>query len=181
MPKVNKINIDFQVLNSGDPKILLIADFSDWAHVYNEPCVISITMPGAANSIKYNFVKNNINGFNSNTLGITCSTNCGDPDYLDLPDGIYEICLEASPNTFRKLKYYLKLDNTQLELDKQLVRLGFDYDIKNKAYIEHLQTIDFLLTVASAATRLGEIPKAAGHFDEAVKLLERYKDCKNCF
>lgn len=181
MPKVGKINIDFQVINSNDPKILMIADFSDWAHVINEPAVISITMPGAANAIQYNFVKKNINGFNSNTLGISCETNCGDPDYLDLPDGIYEICLEASPNTFKKQRYYLKLDSTRLELDKQLVKLGFTYSINNKEYIEHLQTIDFLLTVASAATRLGDIPKAAEHFNEALKLLEKYKDCKNCF
>ncbi len=86
MPEIGKINIDFQIVESHDPKILMIADFSEWAHIVNEPCVVSITMPGAANPIQYNFVKHNINGFNSNTLGITCSTGCDDPDYLDLPD-----------------------------------------------------------------------------------------------
>ena len=138
-------------------------------------------MPGAANPVQHNFVKSNINGFNSNTLGITCSVGCDDPDYIDLPDGIYDICLEGSPNTFKKQRYYLKLDSTRLELDKQLVKLGFEYDLNNTAYVQHLQTIDFLLTVASSNTRLGDIPMAHEMFQEALKLLEKYKNCKNCF
>lgn len=181
MPNIGRINIDFQVIDSGDPKILMIGDFSDWAHIVNEPAVISITMPGAANPIQYNFVKNNINGFNSNTLGITCDVGCNEPDYLDLPDGIYEICLEGSPNTFRKMRYYLKLDSTRLELDKQIVKLGFKYSEDYDKKRQHLELIDWLLTLASSSTRLEEIPEASEYFQEALKMLEKYKDCKTCF
>lgn len=178
--ELGKINIDFQVLESGDPNILMIADFSSWLHIENQPSVISITLPGSSIPVRHNFVKNNINGFNSNTLNITCSYNCDNPDYVPLPDGIYEILLEASPNTFNQKRYYLKLDNTRLELDKQLVRLGLDFDINSEERVNHIQLIDFLLLAASANTRLGDIPKASEHFTEALRLLEKYKDCKNC-
>ncbi len=181
MPEIGKINIDFQVVESHDPKILMIADFSEWAHIVNQPAVISITMPGAANPIQHNFIKYNINGFNSNTLGITCDIGCDDPEYIDLADGIYEICLEGSPNTFRKLRYYLKIDATRLEWDKQLVKLGFRYNDSIEKQRKHLETIDWLLDLASASTRLGEIPEASEYFQEALKMLEKYKECKTCF
>lgn len=172
--------IDFQIINSNDPKILMIADFSEWFHIESKPAVISITMPGSKYPVQHNFVKNNLNGFNSNTLGMTCDVGCDDPKYSDLPDGIYKICVEGSPNTFKKIRYYLKTDRTSLDLDKQMVKLGIEYNLSDKEYREHLETIDFLLRVARAATRLGEIPKGSQHFEHAIKLLEKYRECKNC-
>ena len=184
MSELKKINIDFQCITSNDPKILMIADFSEWSHIENQPAVISIKMPGSSESIQYNFVKNNINGFNSNTLGITCDVGCNDPDYIDLPDGIYEICLEASPNTFNKFRYYLKLDATKLELAKQFVKLGFKYSKLDEKLVQtrqYLEDIDFYLTLATSSTLLEEIPEASSYFHEAIKMLEKYKECKNCF
>lgn len=177
---IGKINIDFQVVHSGDPKIIMVADFSSWLYIETEPAVISITLPGSHNPIQFNFEKNKINGFNSNNLGIGCSYNCDEPEYADLPDGIYDIKLEASPNTFNKQRYYLKTDKIQLELDELLVKLGFTYNEKDKDKINNLQLIDFLLMVARAAIRLGDIPKASEHFNEALKLIEKTKECKNC-
>lgn len=181
MAEIGKPVINFQILNTYDPKMLIIADFSKWLHIENQPAVISIKLPGSKKYIEYNFVKNKINAFNSNTLGISCDVGCNDPDYSDLPDGIYDVCLQGSPNTFKKQKYYLKIDRTRIELDKQFIKLGFEYSLDNKAYIDHLQTVDILLMAASSATRLGEIPKAHDNFMEALKLLEKYKDCKTCF
>lgn len=177
---IGKINIDFQVVHSGDPKIIMVADFSSWLHIETQPAVLSITLPGSRTAIQFNFEKNKINGYNSNNLGIGCSHNCEGEDYADLPDGIYDIKLEASPNTFNKQRYYLKTDKAQLELDKLLVKLGFTYNEKDKEKINNLQLIDFLLQVAGAATRLGDIPKASEHFSEALKLIEKIKECKNC-
>lgn len=102
MPELGKIRVDFQVITSNDPKILMVADFSEWKHIVGLPAVISITLPGARNPIQHNLIKNKINGFNSNTLGLTCETGCTDPEYQDLPDGIYTICVEGSPNKFSK-------------------------------------------------------------------------------
>jgi hypothetical protein len=39
---------------------------------------------------------------------------------LDLPDGIYDVTIKGSPDTFQKNRQYLRTTKTQLELDKLL-------------------------------------------------------------
>ncbi len=89
--------------------------------------------------------------------------------------------MNTEENTFRKLRYYLKLDSTRLEWDKQLVKLGFRYNDSIEKRRKHLETIDWLLDLASASTRLEEISEASEYFHEALKMLEKYKECKTCF
>lgn len=176
--ELGRINIDFQVINSNDPALLLIGDYSDWKHIRNKPSVIEITLPGSSQAVSYNFVKGSINSFNSNNLYLGCN-DC--QEYTDLPDGIYTILLKGSPDTFNKKRYYLKLDKIRLELDKIYVGAGLEYDKNNKAYRDSLSTIEFYLRVAEAHTRRGNIAKAYTFFTEAANLVEKNKNCKNCY
>jgi len=61
MDVVGQIKIDFQVIESKNPKYLTIGDLSDWAYASNKPSYISITLPGSKNAITHTWKKNAIN------------------------------------------------------------------------------------------------------------------------
>ena len=176
--ETGKINIDFAVLNSYDPALLLVGDFSDWKHIYQKPSIIEITLPGSSQAISYSFVKRTINSFNSSTLYLNCSDCDG---YSPLPDGVYTIVVKGSPDKFYRKRYYLKIDTLRLELDKIYVGAGVAYNENDKEYREALANIEFKLDVAQAHTRSGNIRKANAFFKDAQCLVEKYKQCKNCY
>ena len=179
MPTIGEINIDFYVF-SLDTKSILIGDISTWNSAENKPAVISITPPGSDSPIKLNFAKHRTNGFNSNTLNLTCVTECGEQNYVDLSDGVWEILLQASPSTFSKKRYYLKTDQISTEIAKIYIKAGLEYDINNKQLRDDLEDIDFLIDQAKSATIGGKKVIAERNFEMAVTLLNKYQDCKNC-
>lgn len=178
--EIGKIDLNFQVEDTGDPKLIIIKDFSKWRVLENMPSYIEITMPGSNKPITLPFEKNATNAFDSLSLGISCHVDCED-NRVDLQDGIYEFCLKGGKEGNRQFhRYYLKKDRLQTELDKAWVRLGIDYDIKNETFIKKLIYIEGYLKAASAATRLGKIPEAHDYFMLAEKEIRSYTNCKNC-
>lgn len=178
--EIGEIRIDFQVVDSGDPKLLLVQDFSKWRVIEDMPSYIEITLPGSKKPIIVPFEKHAVNGFNSLSLGISCHVDC-EENLQDLPDGIYEFCVRGGDEgSYKKHRYYLKKDRLQTELDKAWIRLGIDYDIKDEIYRNRLLYIEGYLRAASAATRLGKIPKAHDFYMLAEETIRRYVNCKNC-
>lgn len=178
--EIGKINLDFQVPDSGNPKMLFVWDFSKWRVIENMPSYIEITLPGARNPVIRNFDKNKMNGYNSLSLGVSCHVDC-EENLQDLQDGVYEICVKGGKDgTYTKHKYFLKTDKFQLELDKVWVRLGLDYKLSDEKTILAIFKIKALLEAAKAATKVGKIPQANEYFITANELLEKYKECKNC-
>lgn len=180
MSNIGKIELNFQVIDSKDPKFLLIADFSDWKVIEELPAFIEITLPGSRIPVVSNFHKNKINGFNSIRLGTSTHIDC-EENFQDLPDGIYEICLKGGANGQRTFhRYYLKRDKFRLELNKAWTKLNLEYSIFDKDLRESLLIIEGFIKAASAAATLGEIPKARDYFNLAKSRLEAYKECKDC-
>lgn len=178
--KVVKINLDFEVIESKSPKILIVGDFSEWSQLYQKPSILKITLPGSNKPSSHNFIKKSLNSYNSVTLGLTNVQPCKE-NYADLPDGIYFLELLASPSTYKFSRYYLKLDRTRLKLDEIYIKSGFEYDPKDKKFREDMADIEFLLRVAEARTREGDIKNAKRDFDEAIKIMNSYSECKNCY
>jgi hypothetical protein len=179
MSTIGEIKIDFYVF-SLDTKSLLIGDISTWNSAENKPALISITPPGSKNPVKLNFAKYKVNGFNSNTLNLTCVTECGEQNYVELSDGVWEVLLEASPSSFNKKRYYLKTDQITTEIAKIYIKAGLEYDVNNKQLRNDLEDIDFLIEQAKAATVLGDKVKAERNFEMAIVLLKKYQECKDC-
>lgn len=180
MEIVGEIRVDFDVY-SNSPQSLTIFDNSDWTYSSTLPAYVKVTMPGASSSKNYAFVKNKINNFNSHNLGISClSGNCTEEVYIDLPDGVYTICLQSGYANINKLKYYLKTDVFELEYDKVLVKFGFEYNSQDELFIKQMTKVKFLLSVAKANAKLGDVVKAQRFFEEAKTILKRYVECKNC-
>lgn len=180
MSDIGKIRLDFHVTTTGDPKFLLVHDFSEWRVIENLPANLEIVVPGSRKPIIKLFKKNATNGLNSLNLGLSNHVDC-EENYLDLPDGIYEFCLKGgAEGKHIKSRYFLKKDLFQLSFDKMRTKLGLEYNIYDKEYREDLVTIDILSEAASSATRRGEIEKAKSYFEQASSLLKAYKECKDC-
>ena len=174
-----KIELDFQVLDTGDPRVLMIADNSEWGQIENSPKIIDITLPGEKweNRITHYFKANQINTFNSNTLNLACTTST---ELVDLPDGIYTITLTGSPETYTTTRNYLKIDSTQLSLDKLFIEFYTSCKESYKCFKDYVIDIQMLIDGAKACVRYGDTGKAQELLYRAQELIERVKRCKKC-
>lgn len=177
---IGKINVDFEVIPTHNPKKILIGDMSNWSVAENKASIICMTPPGSSVAINNTFQKHKLNIFHSVNLKLSCLVECADQEYNDLPDGIWTINLKSSFTGIGKTRYYLKSDVFQIELDKIYVRAGLEFDKSKKDFRNDLQDIEFLIRTASAHTRLGDSFKADRDFSQAKELLAKYQNCKDC-
>ena len=175
------VKIDFLVVNTKDKKSIWIGDQSQWGVAENLPAYLEILVPGSTRWLTHNFIKKNLHILNSTNLGLSCVTDgCGGQEYEDLPDGVWEFCLKSSFEGLNKKRYYLKSDSLRVEADKVYIKVGLDYD-PSKQVIKDLEKFEFFMTASEAYMRRGDHVKAKRAFDEASKLIENYKNCKNCY
>jgi len=179
MSEIGKINIDFQILKTHDPKVILIADTSDWKHIADKTSVLEITMPGGGVPRELIWNKHKINIVNSSTLGITPKA-CDATQLVELPDGVYTIAVKGEPNYFCKERFYLRTERLELEVGKLYLSLGVDFDknLEKQKLRDDLLKIDSMIKAANFATMLGELDKTAMYFKEAQKRLKSF--CKSC-
>ena len=115
---MKKIHIDFQIYDSEDPKQIIVLDTSIWSYIEDKPSIIEILTPGEKDAVVYPYTKNGFNILNSINLGLNCS-DCNQ-NLLDLPDGVYEITIKGSPDSFYKKRCYLRTTIIQSKLDDLL-------------------------------------------------------------
>ena len=177
MAQVGNININFTVF-SDDPQHLTVGDLSDWVYAENLPSYIEILLPGSKRPRTFTFNKKKLNIFNSHNLGLSClSGDCTEEQYVDLPDGIYRICVKSNFEGIQKDKFYLKTDRFNIEYSKVMIKDGIEY---NKDFIEYMMQVKFLVEVAKSHAMLGDFVKAQRFFEDAKKKLRKYVECKNC-
>ena len=178
MDVIGNININFEI-TSNSPLYLDIRDLSDWIYAEQLPSYILVTIPGSKKPKTFSFKKFKTNTFNSHNLGLSCFTNdCRDETYVDLPDGIYTICVKSGLENIENTQYYLKTDRFEIEYGKVLVKYGIDNLEQN--FINLMVKIKYILDAAKYNTMIGDFVKANRYFQESKKLLKRFVDCKNC-
>ena len=174
------VNIDFIVLNTLDPRVIIVADKSQWGVANNRPSIISITPPGSKQAITKPFAKRKLNFFNATNLGLDCfPTDCSEHEAVFLPDGIWEFCLESDFEGLKKRRFFLKDDSIRIELDKLYIKQGLRFDPLSNIF-QSTSKIEFYLTSANAFVRDGDHVLAHQAFVMAQKELEKWKDCKDC-
>lgn len=177
MEIIGNINIDFNVF-SNSPKFLHVADLSDWLYAEELPAYILITIPGSSKTKNFTFSKEKINSFNSHNLGLSClKGNCQEEEYVELPDGIYTICVKSGYEGIENSKFYLKTDRFEIEIAKVMIKDGLEY---NQDFILLMTKIKFLLDVAKSHAMLGDFVKAQRFFEESKSLLNKMVECKDC-
>lgn len=166
------IYIDFFV--SSDLYNLVINDTSCWGLAETKPAVIEITFPGSKKPISKYFPKKTT-VYDSNSLGVTCGDEC---DLVELPDGIYNIKLKASPQSFYKEVRYAKLDQLRQVLDAAYV-IALDDECKS-CKKEELLTLEFKKLQIEALVRRGDIKRAQSIYDGVKKIADKLSNCENC-
>lgn len=178
MDIVGQIHIDFQIIETGNKKVLSVADSSTWLYAENKPSYISIKLPGSKKEKVFSFKKNAINNINSHLLGLSClKGDCKEEVYVDLPDGIYNIKVLSGYEGIEKERYYLKTDILDLEIAKALTLIGFNYNENLLNKREPYKKIKDCLTQAKDSTKLGDFVEANRYYQEAVKLFNK-QNCK---
>lgn len=176
MAILDNIDLDFQVINTGDPKVLVVSDTSVWGAIEDKPSIIEIIIPGSVKVRTYNFIKGKSNVFNSSNLLITdVGVNS------DLNDGIYSITIKGSPDTNCEHRYFLKADKFQLALDKLYMSLGvYNNDKEVTKQRNEILNIDSLRKTAEAFVRDGKPNEGLSFFKKAYIKLNDLNDCNTC-
>lgn len=175
---MNNIHLDFEVVGSYNPKTLRVADQSEWGILADRPAIIEIKRPESEEIYTYYLGKNQLNVFNSKTLGV----NPGAPanDFVDIPDGIYDITIKGSPSSYSSNRKYLKTDSMRLNLDKVWVRAGVLCEDEDEEIIEKIKEVEFVLTVAESSMRLGNFDTVSQLMEKARHLIDVINNCKYC-
>lgn len=172
--------LDITILDSHNPKLLVVADSSFYPSGWQiVSATLQITVPGyAAKQIPFD--AQNINIYNSNTLGITCDV---DACYLqDLPDGIYIFKYAIAPalsyNTTRNI---LRVDKLYEKFDEKFLNLEMftcDGQLKRNQHLL-LDEIEFYIQGAIAAGNRCANKLAIDLYKKATTLLSKLTNKSN--
>lgn len=175
----SSISLSFQVLETRDPKVLQVLDESVWGILSERKAIIDITVPGRKEPVTFYLGKNMVNTFTSLTLGVNCADD-GKMEYLDLPDGIYDIRITGSPSAYTFGRKYLKSDSLRRAVDRLWIRADVLGDGRDDELIGKISEIEYLLAAAEANVRLGIIEDAHALLDRANELVYLARECVNC-
>lgn len=174
----SEIKLDFQVIPTNDPKILMVADNSKWGILTDRTAIIEVTVPGFQDPCVHYLGQNQINEFTSLTLGLNCYDDCKTP-YNDLPDGVYNITIKGSPSDYNFNRKYLKTDSIRLELDKMYAKASACEHVDTDL-VGSIKKAEFCILSAEANVRIGNIANAHKLLDKANKIIDLARDCIHC-
>lgn len=177
---VSTPQLDITILDSHNSKLLVVADSSVYPSGWNivSP-TLSITVPGyPAKQIPFD--AQNINIYNSNTLGITCDV---DVCYLqDLPDGIYTFKYAIAPAlSYNTTKSILRVDKLYERFDEKFLNLEIftcDGQLKRNQHLV-LDEIEFYIQGAIAAGNRCSNKLALELYKKATSLLNKLTNKSN--
>ncbi len=174
---MSSINIDFDV--TSDLYFLKVFDRSNWGIIANGPSIIEITQPGFKTPTVFTFDKGVVSMYNSVSLDSTC-VNCADQELIVLSDGIYDIKVKGSPDTYNKDIKYLKTDELRMNLDRLYINsLNSDSPFKED-FAKKMMEMEFLLKGAEANLRWDNETLCGKLFELVVSKAEALKNCKYC-
>lgn len=172
-------NIDFKILDSNDPKTIVLMDTSTYLDQPELP-LIDIIPPGYTGYIQVAYIPGTTIVLNSDDLKLT--DNCEYEALADLPDGVYQIKMKVCPyNQLFKKQCFLK--DTIFYRNYQTLLLSFDQgcdgydtdDLKRKVL-----DLDILLQSAKAEVSQCNVDRGIQKFQTAVSSLDSINKKLNC-
>lgn len=181
MAGIHRHILNFDILDTGNPKTLVFLDESEYMEEPERP-LLEVVMPGFDKYFLVNIEARKVNTFNSNTLHLTAVLK---QDFLtNLPDGVwdfrYKICPYDKVFTCKK-HMRMALLNEKLVILHDKIDLA-DCDTKeNKDLEKDLFKIYSLMEGAKAVVN-ANVKKAQSYYQLADKLVQKLLDkfCKNC-
>jgi len=181
MAGVNRHHLDFEILDTGNPKTLVFVDASEYMEEPERP-LLEVTMPGYDKYSLVNVNAKHVNTFNSSTLKINMvlNQNC----LVDLPDGVWHFNYKICPYQYVHVsKYYLRTALLKQKMAYLQDRIDLaDCEVKEDSDLKS-QILNVYVLLEGAKDVVNKNPKKAGQYyqlaDKIVtKLLDKF--CKNC-
>lgn len=172
-------NIDFLIVDSNDPKTIVLMDTSTYLEQPELP-VIDVIPPGYTGYIQIPYLPNSTIVLNSDDLKFT--DNCEFEYLADLPDGVYQIKMKVCPyNQLFKKQCFLK--DTIFYRNYQTLLLSFDqgcdsYDTDSLK--SQMLDLDILVQSAKAEVAMCNVDRGVQKFQAAMSALDRINQKLNC-
>lgn len=170
---MDPISLDFQIIETNDPKVLLVMDNSVWGVIEEVDAIINITLPAEDYPVTLYFSKHAVNSYNSIYLNYNC-VNGNVADFKDLPDGVYEIELVGAGGKIFK-RSYLRTVLLRKKIDTMYIDCLMDCDNINEPIRKNIQTIETYIAAAEANMRNNNNEMAYRYYSIADKLSDKCK------
>jgi hypothetical protein len=181
MAGLHRHELDFEILETGNPKTLVFVDSSEYMEEPERP-LLEVVLPGHTKYLLVNVQARKVNTFNSSTIGINevLSEEC----LVELPDGVYELKYKICPY---KHVFICKKHMRVTQLNQKIALLHSKIDladchIKDDVELQkELFRIYSLIEGAKAVVNYNSV-KAQSYYQLADKLVQKQLDkiCKNC-
>lgn len=162
--------LDFEILDTGNPKTLVFLDSSEYMSEPERP-LLEVTLPGHTKYFLLNIAARKVNTFNSNTIGLSelFESNC----LMELPDGIYTFKYKICPYDS---VYIQKKILRKVKIDKSINMILRDADLSDERLKKELTDIWVLIAAAEANTEDNQISKAIEQFKLANSMVDKILD-----
>lgn len=181
MAGIHKHILDFEILDTGNPKTLVFVDSSEYMEEPERP-LLEVVMPGYNKYVLVNVIAKRVNTFNSSTLNINqvLTSDC----LVDLPDGLWQFKYKICPYKYTyKTKNFMRtalLQNKLAYLEDQIDLAGCEAQENKETKVELLNIYMLIEGAKNLANMNGK--KAASYYQLADKMVSKLIDkfCKNC-
>lgn len=172
MSAIQENHLDFEILDSDNPKIIIFIDASTYLDPTPEKPILEVVLPGFNQYFIININPYEVNVFNANTVGYT-KTFTNEYNCLgDLPDGVWEFTYRVCPYdlvyikkcVLRKAQLNQKLNTLYKLLQNADCSLKEERQLKNK-----LTDIEIFINTAKAYAAECDKARASNFYQIADK------------
>lgn len=175
--------LDFEILETGNPKTLVLVDSSQYMEPPDRP-LLEVFLPGFNKYLLTNVVASQVNTFNSSTLNLNPTLNI---NFLqDLPDGVWSFRYKICPYDYNFTdKKHMRVTLLQGKLNRLYTHVSIDgcsCPTQTDVFIQkELTRIHILIEGAKSVVNIDSI-KAFKYYNLANRLIDELleKFCKNC-
>jgi hypothetical protein len=177
---IQSYKIDFVVLDTNDPKKIILLDQSKYLDTPEKPKLF-ITPPGFTGHLEVQYKPNSIIILDSDSIKLTESCDYNDK-LVNLTDGVYQITMAICPYSELFSKKCI-LKTTQLEASYRELLLSLDVSspcITDAKLKEQIIDLDILIQSAKAEITICNIEKATSKYKTAASKLASINKKLNC-
>lgn len=175
---IDTYKIDFLVLETGDPRFIVLYDTSNYLSTPEKP-LLEITPPGFTGHYELPYNVGGITVINSDNIGLT--EECDYDDYAPLPDGVYIIKQKVCPyDELFEQKYYLVTNLFDSKFNELLTKID-SYDRADSSVVKAtILDVEVLIKSAKAEIVYCNVQKGVNKYKTAMHLVEKLLNKVNC-
>lgn len=172
MPAIIRNYLDFEIIETDNPKLLIFIDGSEYMDEHPEKPLLEIKLPGFNDYFIVSMKHREVNILNANTIGITKTFVNNYQCLVDLPDGVWTLTYRICPyEVVFKTKHILRTEQLNIKI-KQLYKLieATDCSLKEDRRLKNkLIDINIFLQTGKAYAEDCDIKKASNFYQIADK------------